>query len=89
MTRPTLFRSTGSPRSGHIPPLPPYFARICVPVSGVPIERQVTGVGNLGLVSNMAVNQSPYTIEQRLVTAAWLHERPYMDDNMETVKVKF
>jgi hypothetical protein len=30
-----------------------------------------------------------YTIEQRLVTAFWLHERPYFGDTMETVKVKF
>jgi hypothetical protein len=37
----------------------------------------------------MAVDQSPYTIEQRLVTAVWLHERPYSGDTMETVKVKF
>jgi hypothetical protein len=37
----------------------------------------------------MAVEQSPYTIEQRLVTAVWLLERPYSGDTMETVKVKF
>jgi hypothetical protein len=37
----------------------------------------------------MAVDQCPYTIEQRLVTAVWLHERPYSGDTMETVKVKF
>jgi hypothetical protein len=37
----------------------------------------------------MAVDQSLYTIEQRLVTAVWLHKRPYSDDTMETVKVKF
>jgi hypothetical protein len=28
----------------------------------------------------MAVDHSPYTIEQRLVTAGWLHERPYSGD---------
>jgi hypothetical protein len=37
----------------------------------------------------MAVDQTPNTIEQRLVTAVWLHERPYSGDTMETVKVKF
>jgi hypothetical protein len=37
----------------------------------------------------MAVDQSPYTIKQRLVTAVCLHERPYSGDTMETVKVKF
>jgi hypothetical protein len=37
----------------------------------------------------MSVDQSPYTIEQRLVTAVWLHERPYSGDTMKTVKVKF
>jgi hypothetical protein len=37
----------------------------------------------------MAVDQNPYTIEQRLVTAVWLHERPYSGDTMETVQVKF
>jgi hypothetical protein len=37
----------------------------------------------------MAVDQSPYTIEQRLATAVWLHEKPYSGDTMETVKVKF
>jgi hypothetical protein len=37
----------------------------------------------------MAVDHSPYTIEQRLATAVWLHERPYSSDTMETVKVKF
>jgi hypothetical protein len=37
----------------------------------------------------MALDQSPYTIEQRLVTAVWLHERPYSGDTMEAVKVKF
>jgi hypothetical protein len=40
-------------------------------------------------VSNMDVDQSLYIIEQRLVTAVWLHERPYSGDTMETVKVKF
>jgi hypothetical protein len=37
----------------------------------------------------MAVDQSLCTIKQRLVTAVWLHERPYSGDAMETVKVKF
>jgi hypothetical protein len=37
----------------------------------------------------MAVDQSPHTIEQRLVTAVWLHEIPYSGNTMETVKVKF
>jgi hypothetical protein len=37
----------------------------------------------------MAVDQSLYAIEQRLVTAAWLHERPYFGNTMDTVKVKF
>jgi hypothetical protein len=32
---------------------------------------------------------SPYAIEQRLVTVAWLHERPYTGDTMATVKAKF
>ncbi|BFZ04309.1 hypothetical protein BsWGS_07348 [Bradybaena similaris] len=34
-------------------------------------------------------DRSPFTIEQRLVTAVWLHERPHTDDTVETVRVKF
>jgi hypothetical protein len=37
----------------------------------------------------MAVDQNPYIIKQGLMTAVWLHERPYSGDTMETVKVKF
>jgi hypothetical protein len=37
----------------------------------------------------MAVDQNPYTNEQRFVIVVWLHERPYSGDTMETVKVKF
>jgi hypothetical protein len=37
----------------------------------------------------MAVDQSLYTIEQRLMTAVLLHEIPYSSDTLETVKVKF
>lgn len=45
-------------------------------------------LGCAGEEKEMA-DQSPFTVEQRLVTAVWLHERPYTRNTMETVKVKF
>jgi hypothetical protein len=37
----------------------------------------------------MAVDHSPYIIEQKLVTTVWLHKIPYSGDTMEIAKVKF
>ena len=34
-------------------------------------------------------DQSPYSIEQRLVVAVWLHERHHTGDTIESVKAKF
>jgi hypothetical protein len=42
-----MIKSNTGGREVGVPPL--YFARICVSASGVTIEWQVTGIGNLGL----------------------------------------
>lgn len=34
-------------------------------------------------------DHSPFTIEQRLTTAVWLHDRPHTGNTVETVKLKF
>jgi hypothetical protein len=46
-----------------------YFAKICVPASGVPIERQVTGVGSLELVR---VGNRAITLQWAVVFQTWL-----------------